>query len=334
MSDDPLDSVLSFNEHVSALAEAGIAFDLGDKHGNNAKVLEDAMRSLSVRTSLKQPIADALADERELPGIYRHAVRAGVTSDNLATTLDLLSQTSLAGQQIRRTFGYSLAQPLLLFVLAFLGVIAFCLGFIPSVTGIYEEFRVDSSWGLQLSQFVKQWMVVWVPLVPIALLILLWCWWRKSSHNGKSLGQRHLDAMSQANFAEQLCVLLESGAPLGDSLRMAAGGVGSTGISTAAEALAEAAGTDEHLPPEDKRLSALRPLLRWALTGELGKYSLTEILPHVSASYRQQAEQQTGYLKSVWPTLASAFFGGAIVLLFGLCLFGIYATLLYDLSIP
>ena len=82
MADDAaLASVIAFNDHLRALAGAGIPVGLGDQKHGLADVLDTAQRDLSVRTSLKQSVSDALAEDRELPAPYRHALTTVYTAE-------------------------------------------------------------------------------------------------------------------------------------------------------------------------------------------------------------------------------------------------------------
>ena len=333
MADDAaLASVIAFNDHLRALAGAGIPVGLGDQKHGLADVLDTAQRDLSVRTSLKQSVSDALAEDRELPAPYRHALTAVHTADDPTAALDLLCRRSLANQQFRRSMGYSLIHPLLLGGLAYLGLIAMCLWFAPTITEFYDEVRIDRSWSIRTLLFLKQTMAFWIPLVPISLGLSIW-WWRRGWRSSPSQDPQdtNRDGVA-ARFADQLSLLLEAGIPLTESLQLAAGNVEGRELSPAFEAVVESAGNNDPPANPDSRLQLLPPLLRWALTTQLDEAALPDTLQRIAEMYRERSVRRTETRRKLAPVFVSALIGGAIALLFGLSLFSAYSSMLQDLA--
>ncbi len=334
MSEVSLDKTLAFNKHLRALSAAGVRFDLGDQSRTILEILEHADKNLALRASLNQSMTEALSEDQELPTIYRNAVQSGLSSGNPTSVLDSLSRIPWTGQQIRRVLGYSFVQPLILFAIAFGGFIVLCATFVPTASEIYNQLQREPHWSIRFLQLARNSMPIWGLLVPLLVLLLIWRWCRVAAIPAIGLPSRvrFSRAIGYANFSDQLRAMVQSKVSLPESLRLAGSMGGRQELAIAAEALADAAERDITLASDDQRLNGLPPLLRWTLTTELGSQSLPDILHFAAKTYRKKAQSQVTFWQTAWPVFFGALIGGAIVLFFGLCLFGPYVNLLKDLS--
>ena len=330
-----LERVLAFNKELAALSAAGLRLDLGSRAESVPQVLERANANFALRTSLGQPATDALAGDDQLPLVYRHAMQAGLLTDSPAVVLDGISSQLAARDEIRSTVGYSFVQPLVLLTLAYFGFLFLCLNFSPSLEGIYEQLRRAPSASVSVLRAARIWMPVWGPLAPVLLIgaILLWRRGRGKSRLSIPFTGRYSAALRHAAFADQLATLLKHGVPLVDGLRLASGVTGDPPLIEASEALARAAERRENLSADVQQLRTLPPLLRWALTADLGDQPLPEILSFAADTYLQSAQRQAAIYRIALPTLIGALLGGAVVSVYALCVFGPYVHLLRDLSI-
>lgn len=335
MSEVELERVLAFNKELASLSAAGLPLDIGNPTEPIQEVLDRANASLSLRTSLGQSVSDALADTVELPLVYRHAMQAGLLTDSPATVLDSISSQSVARDELRRTFGHSFVQPLVLLTLAYFGFLFLCLYFSPSLEGVYDQMRQAPSASVSALHIARIWLPVWAPLAPVLLIgaILLWRRGKGKSRVWIPFAGRYAAALRHAAFADQLAILLEHGVPLAEGLRLASGVTGDPTLIETSEALSLAAERGEKLPADDRQLQTLPPLLRWALTGDLGDQPLPEILSFAADTYRQSALRQAAIYRIALPTLIGALLGGAVVFAYALCVFGPYIRLLQDLSV-
>ena len=139
--------------------------------------------------------------------------------------------------------------------------------------------------------------------------------------------------ITRATFAEQLASLLTANVSLPESLRLASKSTDDPALIAASERIASARERGEPLTSADKeQLTALPPLLRWALTSDLDGESLPDMLRFIAETYRQSAQRQASVWHIAFPTLVGASFGGAIVLAYGLSMFGPYIQMLRDLA--
>jgi type II secretory pathway component PulF len=327
--------VQDFNQELASLSAAGLRLDLGSPSEPVARVLERANANFALRTSLGQSATDAIVNDDELPLVYRRAVLAGLIADSPTAALNSLSRQSTAQDELRSTVGNSFVQPLVLVTLAYLGFLLLCINFSPPLESVYEQLRRAPSASVSVLQTARNWIPVWGPLVPALIVVTIFVWRRG---RGKLVGWipfagRYAAALRNAAFANQLANLLENGAGLAEGLRLAGGVSGDPSLQDASSALALAVEQDEKLLIDDPQLNILPPLLRWALTAELGDQPLPDILNFVSDTYIQKAQHQAAFYRIAAPALIGALLGGAVVFVYALCVFLPYAQLFQDLSV-
>ena len=217
MSNIILDDVLALNEELAALAEVGIPTNLGPRFTRAAlpRTLEQIKSSFSLRLSLGQSLITAVAENQELPPIYRSALETGLRSDCLSATLDGISRQAAAENELRNTIGRSLIPPMIVLVLGYLGFIFLCLYYIPAIEGIYEQVGQPVSFPVAFMVLMREWLPYWATLLPMLVLgsvILLlrgWGGWQRLIPGEK----RYSAAVRNANFAHQLTSLIENDIP-------------------------------------------------------------------------------------------------------------------------
>ncbi len=334
MTDVSLEEVLALNEELASLAAAGIPIDLGDPRQDTRAVLAKINENLALRTSLGQSVNTALAEDTQLPAVYRYAVLTGLEADRPALTLDGVSRQPRAWYDLRSALGHAFLQPLILFALAYLGFIFLCLWFSPQLEHIYEQVDQRPNLGVRILMLGRQWMPVWVPLVPLATAAAIYLWnTRGRVTRPQLIGSDHyLRTVANAAFADQLANLTAAGVPLAEAVRTAGNVSGDPALMAASEVVATHRPGESLAVSETQKLAALPPLLRWALTQDLGDEPLPDMLRFVGETYRQSAERQAGIWRVALPTVIGAFVGGLILLLFSLSMFGPYIGLLRDLA--
>ncbi|MDZ4659204.1 MAG: type II secretion system F family protein [Bythopirellula sp.] len=335
MNDVSLEEVLALNEELAALSAAGVPIELGAGNVSTEETLANINASLALRTSLGQPVGAALAADDKLPTVYQNALLTGLQTNQLSLALDGVSRQPIAWDDLRRTVGQALVGPLIVLTLAYCGFIFLCLLFGPTLASVYEQMREPPSWGVRLLTFGREWMPVWVPLVPLLVLLAIFLWRRRVHHQRPWLpgSSRYFATITRATFAEQLASLLTANVPLPESLRLAGKSTNDPGLIAASERIASVRERNEPLTPADEQqLSVLPPLLRWALTGNLGGESLPDMLRFIAETYRQSAQRQATVWHLALPTFVGAIVGGAIVLVYGLSMFGPYIQMLRDLA--
>ncbi|QEG34670.1 type II secretion system F family protein [Bythopirellula goksoeyrii] len=333
-----LQDVLAINREIGSLAEAGVPIRLGSAATSTKRTLEQIDASLKLRSSLGQDIHDAIADNPDLPRLYQHALQAGLSSGGSELTLAGVTEESAAKNELRSAMGRALVQPLIVFALAYCGFILLCTLFVPELTDMYEQLRQAPSLPVRLLEFCRQTMPVWIPLVPILVLIAVFLWRRTTVAPPWWIpgARRYVKTVKQALFAEELARLVESKMPLAEAAELASGITGDSHLMEACAALENddpsRAATRHAAHPENSQLAALPPLLRWALTGNLGEQSLPGVLRFAAQTYRQSAQRLATVWQTALPILLGSVLGGAIVLVYGLSVFLPYIQMMRDLS--
>ncbi|QDT00795.1 type II secretion system F family protein [Adhaeretor mobilis] len=336
MSEITLQDVLALNDELAALAEVGIPSQLAPQDNEDvvAEELSRIDRSLTLRSDLGQSLIAATTENGELPPVYRSALEAGLRSNRLSATLDALSRTATAEGKLRGTLTRSLISPLIILGLAYLGLIVLCLVYAPTVENMYVQVGQTPGWYTQVLMFLRTSLPIWAIGVPLLMFVGVLLW-RCGRGNWQRLvpGSRRYQADTlHANFAHQLGLLLENGLSMSESLPVAAAVTEDQTLIAAAHALSRSHAQENTLPADSQHLRPLPPLLRWALTGDLGEQSLPEILLFAEMTYRSRAQHRAATWRVVLPTAIGVTVGGLIVLAYGLCLFGPFSQLLEGLA--
>ena len=334
MSNVSVDDVLALNEQLALLDRAGVPIDLGDSSRSTEQSLALINDRLLLRTRLGQPAIQAIAEDDQLPAVYRYAVLTGIETGRTDAVLDGVSSQALVWDDLRQSLGRALLQPLVLLMFAYGGMIFLCLWFSPSLEGVYAQVQERPNQGVQILIFLRQWMGLWVPLVPLLAAAAIFLFNRGAFARRPALigSEKYLRTTMGSAYAEQVARLLSAGVPLGESVRLAGRSSGDEQFAAASEVVA----THEQGAPftndEKRLLRVFPPMLKWALTADLGGESLPELLRFISRWYRRSAEQQSANWQIALPTVVGAILGGVILLLFSLSMFGPYIGLLRDLA--
>ncbi|MCI0491747.1 MAG: type II secretion system F family protein [Planctomycetes bacterium] len=328
-----LDDLMALNDQFMALVEAGVPVDAGlgmDAAASLEKINATVARRVSRGESLSESLED---DEHDVPDAYRCLVQLGIHSGNVGTAWDesnLLAETVDSSRYAVRS---ALFYPILVCAVAYVGLIGFCLYFVPTLEEFYRDLRIPPGSGLRALQFVRNTMPYWIVLPPLALLLLAAWWFRTRSRGAMSNGRvarvlawvpgisRAISQQRYASFSESLATLLERGVSLEESLDLAAGVSGDAGLNQGACALV--AGLEQGQMPPDDSAAARRfpPFLRWSLWHSEATIGRVPALRMAARVYRHSAERRAERLRIVAPIVACVLIGGGVTLLYGLMLF-------------
>ena len=336
MSDLAFDDVQALNRQLANLADVGIPLHLDSDIQTAAlpDTLKQINASLSLRTSLGQSLSEAVAENQELPLVYRHSLSAGLLNKRLSTTLEGVSRQASAENEIRTTIARSLLSPLIVLAIGYFGFIFICLNFAPTLEGMYEQVGQPLSQPATFLATMRAWLPYWAIMLPLLTLVTFWLGQRhwKTWQKFVPSNQRYVLAVRNAIFAHQLAELMENNIPLVESLPMAAGVTGDAELLIASTKLSDAMRRQETLTDNDETLHPLPPLLRWALISNLDTQSLTDVLRFTEKSYRQVVQRLVDFWQVALPACIGALLGGFIVLAYALSLFIPFIRLLKDLS--
>jgi type II secretory pathway component PulF len=329
MAESTLQRVLDFNEQLNRLSRAGVPIELDEQNVDSEPVaarssnsgmqnsLQRIENALKLRVELGQPIDDAIDAAPELSPRYRASLKTWLQLADPSAALDPLTTPTRDRQDVIRNVNVALLQPLAIFTLAFLAFLLLCWFTVPRLEALYTQNWITPTGVLAVLLTMRDTLPIWGIAIPMGLLAMCGVWKHQSSrlsiHRLLPGGRRYLQLLCHANFADQVSTLIKNNVPLEQAMLLADPELGAKYIANR---------------------DAAPPLLRWALTGDLGGEPLWSVLRFVSLTYRQVGEQYASVWRAVLPTVLGAIVGGVIVFVYGLCLFLPMIDALNMISLP
>ena len=327
-----LDDLMALNDQLAALEEAGVPV-IATEEKDLARTLESVNSAVARRVSRGASLEEALEGDAGVPAWYRCLVLLGLRSGNMDTALAASNRVAKSVDDTRQTFTSAFFYPLVVCALAYVGMIVFCLFFVPTLDQTYQSLRIEPGRGLTVLRVVRDALPYWVALPPIALLIfVMWRFRRRlrGAHSNARTGRgfRWLPGLSRsvtearwASFAETLAALDKSGVPLAEALPLAACACGDSRLAEAGRALA--ASLKEGRLSGDDSLAARRfpPFLRWAMLRSESTIGRARALEMATLIYRESADRRAERSRIMAPMVVCVILGGGVTLLYALALF-------------
>jgi general secretion pathway protein F len=344
MSTATLDDFMLINEQLDALVEAGVPIDidLGQRGTSTAEVLEKINATIARRVSQGTSLNDAIAsEERVATPSYRALLQLGLRTGDLSTALNVSSRFAESIDESRHALRFSFLYPAIVCCFAYVGLVAFCLFFVPRLESMYQNLQIRPGAGLPTLQALRRTLPFWIAVPPLAFVLLaLWLRARSRQHSFRAgaisawLPQmpRAVFRRRAAGFAEIVAALLDDGLPLTSALEIAADAWNDTRMHEATRGLA-ASLKQGQTPSDDGRLaSQFPPLLRWALWHSATTTGTAPALRMAANVYRQASDHYIERLRTLAPMVMCVVLGGSVTLLYGLALFVPFVDLLLGLA--
>lgn len=325
---------MTLNDQIAALAEARVLTGLGLRSTGDdvAKTLERVNAAVARRVSRGEGLTSAIGDDDAAPVSYRGVMQTGWRSGAVQRALESAGRLAEANEESRYRTLAAFFYPLLVCMLAAVGIIGFCLWGAPAMAGIYQEYRLPESATLRLLQRLPAIVPYLVVVALIALLLVFLAriisgrqrsllsggalrWW--SRINGSSRAEFDERCVS---FCEQLILLVDAGVPLDEGTALAAEACGDPTLLGATRATPSS--PLERTPAgKDRTPTALPPFLRWALTAASATMPTADALRLASLVYQEAAYRRGERARLFTPMAACVVIGGGAVLAYGLTLF-------------
>jgi len=331
-----LDDFMAWNDELYALAQAGVPIDveLGRSGTDAVGALEKINATVARRVSQGATLAEAVqSNEHVVTPAYGSLVQFGLRSGNLATALVGSNRLAESLDDLGHAVRQSILYPLVVCGLAYVGLVAFCLFFVPTLDDLHREMRLQPGAGLRVLQTLRDTLPYWVAIPPVALALLASWQMVSSSPRGLSRGRaarllhwlpgmsRAIDEQRSANFADTLATLLDAGAPLDEALRLAAGAWGEKPAARGVRALTASTSAGSALTEESQAALRMPPFLRYALWRADAGIGRARALRMAAGLYRDSARRRAERVRIVAPLVLCVVFGGGATLLYGLALF-------------
>jgi type II secretory pathway component PulF len=341
--------LMALNDEMAALVRAGLPLDRGllaigrDSRGRVGLL----SRRLGERLEQGESLDAALdAEGRSVPSFYRSIVAAGLRSGRLSSALEGLAAYVRSVAETRRSIGLALIYPLMVLTLAYGLFFLFIMVVAPRFSDTFATFRFERIASLRLFGWLRDHPFLWVPVVPVFLLLLL-AWWiatgRASSLRPGRLGGplalvpglRSVFAQAQAaDFADLLALMIDNGVPLDTAVVISADAAGSPALKRSAARMAEGLRRGEPLADLTKAAPAIPPMLAWVLSTAGSVGSLSPALKHAAETYRQRSARRADAVKRSLPAVLLVVFGSIAVIGFTMSVIQPLITLWQDLAVP
>lgn len=330
-----LDDFMALNDQLAALLQAGVPVEVGLGQGGRdpTATLQQINASVARRVSQGTSLSDALNNDDAVPSAYRGLIQVGLQSGNLADALSGHCRLAQSVEGTRHAVWQGLLYPLIVCCLAYAGLIALCMLFVPVLEDLYLTLQMQPGLGLSVLQGLRDTLPVWVAVPPAILLIaLIWALSVRSSQSTASMpttsAPSWLPGMSQAiywqrcaNFADGLATLLENDLPVEQGMALAAGAAGDVSLSRGVAEVLAARNVGQVLADDSLAARRFPPFLRWALLHSAETTGMSRALRMAAAWYRDKSQRRAERIRIATPLLACVVLGGSATLLYGLALF-------------
>ncbi|WP_428306266.1 type II secretion system F family protein [Lacipirellula sp.] len=344
MPSPSLDDFMALNDQLTALVRADVPLGLG--LGTNgdaaAATLEKVNAGVARRVSRGESLADAIGDEPTAPALYRRVMQAGWRSGNAQAALASSSRLAEAAEETRYQTRAAFFYPALVALLALAGIAGFVRFVLPTLVGVYREFRIPEGPTLRLIESLRT-SFPWLAMLAVAVVIIAFSIWfkRRRADSPQDDGNRWNERLSGgqrahlnrriANCCDHLATLVEGDVPLIESLPLAAEASGESSLVAAAESYAVAS-AQQNAAELQRATLRFPPFLRWALWQPDESISRPAALRIAAQVYRGTAERYAERTRLTLPMLVCIFLGGGVTLAYGLLLFVPMTDLLQSLA--
>jgi type II secretory pathway component PulF len=317
------------------LAEAGVPIGVGQKVPDRdfSAMLTRVNASVARQVSRGDSVEKAIEAEEALPEWYRSLILSGLQNDNMEEALRDFGRVADSSEESRFVAESALFYPFVVCGLAYLGMIGFCLFFVPRMESAYASFEIKPGTGLVVLEKIRNTLPIWIAVPPLLLLLMLAWRLRRRSHHALAPGggsgvmatvSGTSNAMYQqrcAHFAESLATLEQNNVPLNKALSLSAGVCGERSLADGARSLATTISSGSALSDESAAAKQFPPFMRWALFDSESTVGRKRALRMAASLYRESSRRSMRRATIIAPIIGLVVIGGSVTLLYGLAVF-------------
>ncbi|MEN6407141.1 MAG: type II secretion system F family protein [Thermoguttaceae bacterium] len=332
-----LDDLIALNDEIAALTRAGAPLESGlaELGADMPGRLGQLAAALAEKTSRGQSLAEAVLENAgQLPPTYHAVIEAGVRAGRLPAALESVAASARRQADTQRAASIAILYPLMVVLVAWLGLIFFTLAIAPQLDQMFVAFDIP---GRHFFEVLKQTLWYWGPVAPVVALLGVVAWWYGCA-TGRSGGMilgwlpwmgRLLRATRDATFLEVLSLLVENKTPLPEAMVLAGDASGDRRMQETVRRVAAMLQNGQTPPIDD---ASLPPLIRRVLLAAGRGDVLLLSLQHMVASCHREARHQAEMMRLLLPVVLTVALGGCVTLLYALALFVPYKIMLQSLS--
>lgn len=331
-----LEELIALNQEIVSLSRAGVPLEAGLREIalDQPARLSELSVTLSEHMQRGQSFAEAVESEgNRMPRVYGKVIEAGVRAGRLPAALEALTAFASKVLDLRRSIGFALLYPTIVTALAYGLFLVFILEFAKRVRETYDLIGISIPPAIRvlgrMGETAGQW--AWIP--PLVLLVLAALWMRSGAARGLQIvggsgpmrwipGVRRITNNLQAsNFAELLALMIDHGVPLPEAVTLSAESVGDARFVASASEIAETVKRGDSLAQTTDQKSAVPPYLRWLMAAKERQGDLSTGLRAAAAMYLRRADDQSAYLRMLFPLVTAVVIGGGVTFVYALTMF-------------
>ncbi len=173
-----LEEVAEFHQQLMRLHAAGLSLQLDDQvsvQRDLPRRLNEIMAELATQSSRTKSLGTVISNGSALPTRYRLALEAWVGGERSIDALAMLRQPVQLEQEGSADLKLALVLPLVIFAVIYCASFYLLWVTLPRMEDIYVQFNsMQPSVYVRILRAVRDAMPIWVPGVPLLLLILGW----------------------------------------------------------------------------------------------------------------------------------------------------------------
>ncbi|MCW8887870.1 MAG: type II secretion system inner membrane protein GspF [Gammaproteobacteria bacterium] len=284
---------------------------------------------LSVRAKVMEghTLADGLAEFPNIfPDIFQKTVAAGEASGHLDLILERLADYTENRQQMRQSIQMALFYPAILTVLALAVVLGLLVYVVPEVVQVFEsigqELPALTRGLIAVSDFMQQ-SGLWLFLAIVAVVVIFKRLlkqegfrfrWHQWLHH-LPLIKRLIGGVNSARFARTLSIMVASGVPLLEAMRIAAGVLGSlpmqAGVTDATHRVREGG----EIAPALEQSGYFPPMAIHLIASGEASGNLEEMLERAAENQERELKSMIGMLMGLFEPLLLVTMGGVVMVI-------------------
>ncbi len=272
-----------------------------------AKVLAQVRSDVETGQSFSQALAK---HPQVYPPLMINMVRAGEVGGFLDESLVSIADNFESEVKLRNKIKSAMTYPVLVFVMAILGVTAMLLFIVPTFATMFEGLGGELPLPTRILVWLSGLMKIVGPIVVIALVVFSF-WWRK--HKNDEAIRNRLDPfklklpvfgplfqkVAMARFTRNFGTMIHSGVPLLQALDIVGETSGNVVISRAARDVRDSVRTGQSLAAPLQNHPVFPPMVVQMISVGEDTGALDTMLHKVSQFYDQEVESTTEALTSI-----------------------------------
>jgi general secretion pathway protein F len=316
---------------MASLVQSGLPLDetlqVAAKQSRKEKV-KGILLQVRSRVVEGRSLAQSLADSpRAFDHMYRAMVRAGESAGFLGQILERLAEYTETGQATKQRLQMAMIYPVVLLCVSF-GIVGLLMAFVvPKLVGIFENRDADLPLITQIliatSNFISSYWGL-ATFVAIIAAVMAFIYWLRD-HDHRTLWHRFLLRVpffnelliqsDSARFSATLSILIDSGVPLLEAIRIAGQVLNNHVLRQSSEQVAIAVQEGSSLARALDKARVFPPLLVQMVASGEANGTLAKQLSYASRNQERELEMTIGTFMGLMEPLTVVFMGGLVFMI-------------------